>query len=99
MRNRLISINEKNVDYLSFEYYNQKGQKDFSPDKKSMLRFIKTASEITLTDKQKMYFDEFFINGKSVNQIAEETGRHKSTVSREITRAKEKIKKYSDLYF
>lgn len=98
MRNQVINLNDINKDYLFYEYYRQNEHQTYNP-KKSMLKFIKTAAKITLTDKQKMYFNEFFINGKSVNQIALETGRHKSTVSRELTRVKNKLKKYSELYF
>ncbi|MDD5796820.1 MAG: helix-turn-helix domain-containing protein [Oscillospiraceae bacterium] len=98
MRNKVINLNDINNDYLFFEYYKENEHQSYNP-KKSMLKFIKKAAEITLTEKQKMYFNEFFVNGKSVNQIAAETNRHKSTVSREIKRVKQKLRTYSQLYF
>lgn len=64
-----------------------------------MLKFVKKTAEIALTEKQREYFTEFFINGKTVNEIAVEMGRNKSTVSRQISRVKQKLKTLTPLYF
>lgn len=98
MRNTLVNLNNENKDYLYYEFYKRNQGKTHNP-KKSMLKFIKTTAEITLTEKQKQYFNEFFINGKTVNEIALEMGRDKSTVSRQISRVKEKLKSLTPLYF
>lgn len=98
MRNTLVNFNDENKDYLYYEFYKRNQGKTHNP-KKSMLKFIAKSADITLTEKQKMYFNEFFINGKTVNQIAMEFGRDKSTVSRQITRVKQKLKSLTPLYF
>ncbi len=98
MQNRIININEINKDYIFYEYYLNSDVATHNP-KDSMIKFIKNAIAIALTDKQKMYFTEHFVNGKTVSEIAVETGRAKSTVSREITRAKNRIKSFAPLYF
>ncbi len=98
MRNTLVNFNEENKDYLYYEFYKRNQGKTYNP-KKSMLKFIEKTAEITLTEKQKMYFNEFFIKGKTVNQIALELGRDKSTVSRQISRVKQKLKSLTPLYF
>lgn len=98
LRNTVVNINDINKDYISYEFYKNNSGKIYNP-KKSMLKFIKAAAEITLTPLQKMYFEEFFIKGKTINEIALETGRHKSTVSRQVSRVKEKLRLCSKLYF
>lgn len=98
MRNNVINFNDINKDYLFYEYYINSDNKS-SNQKESMLRFLKNAIDIALTDKQKMYFIEYFLNGKSVKEIAQLTNRDASTVSRQITRSKERIRKFAPLYF
>lgn len=98
MQNRIIHITDKNEDLIFAKHYFNLDIATHNP-KNSMKKFIEKAIEITLTDKQKMYFTEFFIKEKTVSEIALETGRDKSTVSREITRAKNKIKRFAPLYF
>ncbi len=98
MRNSVINFNDINKDYLAYEYYIKSDKQSYNP-KESMIRFLKKAINIALTEKQKMYFTEYFLNGKSVNEIAFETGRDKSTVSREISRAKNRIRRFAPLYF
>ena len=98
MRNNVINFNDINNDYLIYEYYIN-SDANTSNQKESMLRFLKNAIDIALTDKQKMYFIEYFINGKSIKEIAEQTNRDTSTFSRQITRSKERIRKFAPLYF
>ena len=96
--NTVININDVNGDSLFYEYYNRNSGKSYNP-KKSMLKFLQKTIDIALSKKEKLYFTEHFINGKTVNQIAYEHGRHKSTVSREITKAKVNLREYVPLYF
>lgn len=97
MKNRLVRFNEVNQDYFYYDYFENKRCSSYNP-KKSMLKFIETATELALTPKQKLYFNERFISGKTVKQIAEETGRDPSTVSREIKRARVKLQRFTQLY-
>lgn len=98
MRNKVINLNDANKDYLYYEYYlNSNSQPN--NQKESMIKFLKKAIDIALTDNQKKYFMEYFINGKSVKEIALEANRDASTVSRQITRAKARIRQFAPLYF
>ena len=98
MANTVVNLNEVNSDYIFFEYYQQSNGETRNP-KKSMMKFLIKASEIALSKKQKFYFTEHYVKGKSVTEIAIESGRHKSTVSREITKARDKLRAFAPLYF
>ena len=47
-----------------------------------------------VSDKQRKRLIEYFINGKTLNEIAEEEGTHHSTVDESIKAGVKKIKKY-----
>ena len=98
MRNDVINLNDINKDYLFYEYYINSDAKT-SNRKESMLRFLNDVIDIALTDKQKRYFIDYFVNGKSIKEIAQKNNRDASTVSRQITRSKEIIRKFVPLYF
>lgn len=46
-----------------------------------------------LTEKQRRVLEDYYLNGKGVSQIARESGLNKSTVSRHLARAVEKLRR------
>ena len=51
------------------------------------------AMDEELTEKQRMYFDMYYLHGLTIVQIAQQQGVNKSTVSRSLIRAKRKLQK------
>lgn len=64
---------------------------DNSKQLEELRRALKKAMDSELTECQRRVVDEFFFNKKSVTVIADELGVNKSTVSRHLKRAKEKL--------
>lgn len=64
---------------------------DNSKQLEMLKRSLNKAIKSELTECQRIAVEEFFYNGKSVTQIALELGVNKSTVSRHLKRAKEKL--------
>ncbi len=52
---------------------------------------LKKAINSELTDCQKFAVEEFYFNNKTVTQISRELGVNKSTVSRHLKRARERL--------
>ncbi len=67
-----------------------------SGDNSRQLEHIKEnlnrAIEEELTDRQKQIVNMFFFDGLNLTEISAELGLNKSTVSRHLTRSKEKLK-------
>lgn len=57
-----------------------------------MKHALSDAIKTELTDRQQLMVTEFYFNGKSVTEIAKSYGLSKSTVSRHLTRARERLK-------
>lgn len=67
---------------------------DYSDNSKQIERLkisLKKAIDSELTCCQKRAVEEFYFNNKSITEIAIELGVNKSTVSRHLKRAKEKL--------
>lgn len=64
---------------------------DNSKHLESLKVSLRNAMDSELTDCQRRVVDEFFFHNKSVTEIAAELGVNKSTVSRHLKRAKEKL--------
>ncbi len=77
-------------DRLPIANYYSSG--DNSKKIEKMRKALETAIEAELTDRQRLMVTEFYFNGKNVTQIAKEYNLSKSTVSRHITRSKERLK-------
>ena len=50
--------------------------------------------ERELTERQRLFFTEYHVNGRSIQEIADLYGVSKSTVSRTISRANEKLVRF-----
>ena len=60
---------------------------------KILTNAVKSCVENGLTKKQKMYIDMYYYQSKKIPQIAKEVGVNKSTVSRSLNAAREKIRR------
>lgn len=72
------------IDYYSSGDNNKKLQR--------MRLALADAIKTELTDRQREMVTEFYFNGRSVTDIARSLGLSKSTVSRHLTRSKERLK-------
>ena len=57
-----------------------------------MKKALGQAINSELTDRQKQIVNEYYFNGSTVTQIAAKYGITKSTVSRHLTRSRERLK-------
>lgn len=57
-----------------------------------MKQALSKAIETELTDRQRMMVNEYYFNGVSVTDIALKYGLSKSTVSRHLSRSRERLK-------
>lgn len=57
-----------------------------------MKQALSEAIKTELTDRQRMMVTEFYYGGQSVTEIARNHGLSKSTVSRHLTRSRERLK-------
>ena len=57
-----------------------------------MKRSLEKAIKSDLTERQRQMVTEYYFDGKSVTKLAEEYGLSKSTVSRHLSRSREKLK-------
>lgn len=55
---------------------------------------LRQVMERELTEKQRRVVEDYYLKGKGITQIAREYGRNKSTVSRNLARAMEKLRRY-----
>jgi len=68
-------------------YGEESNTTDFSELKRSMKQIV----DNELTSVQREFMIEYYFNGKNIPQIAKERGINKSTVSRSLKVAREKI--------
>lgn len=58
-----------------------------------MKQALTKAIESELTERQKQMVNEFYFNGATVTAIAQKYGLSKSTVSRHLSRSRERLKR------
>ena len=82
-------IFELNANALQFKKWNEnEPEVDFVSHAKKCVLY---AIDKELTERQRQFFTLYFVEGKSMEHIANEMGVNKSTVSRTVTSAKKKI--------
>lgn len=92
-----LTCTEEMLDYLS--YISAKSGATNKDERLKMAEFIRTAMQIELTQRQRRCITEYYINGKSLKEIANELGlSSQSTVSYHISRGIKKIKKRVEYY-
>lgn len=69
-------------------YQGDSNQKQLERMRSALNKAIKTE----LTDRQRYILTEYYFNGRTMTDIAKEMGITKSTVSRHISRSKERLK-------
>ena len=57
-----------------------------------MKKTLSRAIETELTDRQKQMIDEYYFAGKTMTEIGKKYGISKSTVSRHLSRSRERLK-------
>ncbi len=62
-----------------------------STSNKQIIKFLREIINNDLTKTQKQYIIMYYMNNMKIHEIAHECGVNKSTVSRTITRAKNRI--------
>lgn len=91
MRTKILSFDEMK------EFIGQSDHKEDSNNKDEIKRAIKVmraAMQNELTDRQRECMELYFFSGVKEVEIAEMLGVNKSTVSRHISRGKNRLKKY-----
>jgi len=91
-KNRLISLNYQ-INDDSGDVYNMIEDKRFSPKQDINVKGILENS--CLTDLQKQYINMYYIEEKTLNEIAGEFNTTPQNINQTITRGIEKIKKFN----
>jgi len=92
MQNTPYSI-RNNETYGDMEAWTIAHAEDNENDIYRMKRNLRLAREQELTERQRQVLTMRFDRGMTVTQIAEELGLHKSSVSRTLTRARQRLYK------
>ncbi len=96
MLHKLVSLNEKNEQLLSYSEFNR--MEDNSDSRKAMKRLLRQAINNELTDKQRFCVCEHYFKNRSMKSIAEELGVNPSTVTRHIQNAQRRLKRVARYY-
>lgn len=98
---RTTNINERNsrfLEYQAFRWMMSPDEHDISFARKK----LKKAVNEELTTKQKEYIYAYYVECKTMEEIAAEKGVNKSTVSRTLKRARcrlQRVMKYTSIKF
>ena len=58
------------------------------------MKRVKAVISTELTELQRSVLMDYYISGRTIPQIAADRGVHKSTVSRTLRRAEDKLRRY-----
>lgn len=83
-------------DALAYDEYRSGGTN--YQELKRKLQLVYRAMEKELTPIQLRIFEEYYLNGRKMKDIAADLGVHPSTVTRHIRRARKKITHITDYY-
>lgn len=97
METKLIHLTSENMNRLFLGTQLNSGQTNEEARNK-MKRILYSALQSELTDKQRTCLVEHYLNGKKEKDIALEQNINPSTVSRHISKAKEKLKHIASYY-
>lgn len=65
---------------------------------RTVIRALRAAWQTALTQHQRIYMQEYYINRKTMQQIAAEYGVNKTTVWRTLRRARERLRSVLQFY-
>lgn len=85
-----LSLDDFTLSAAGFKAYNEGGSN--RADIRRMKKFINEAVKIELTEKQRRYLTEYYVDGKKMREIAEDYGVCESNISKTIKRAVSKLK-------
>lgn len=97
METKLIHITAENMNRLFMGTQLHSGKTN-EEARNRMKKILYSALQSELTDKQRTCLVEHYLNGKKEKDIALEQNLNPSTVSRHITKAKEKLKHIASYY-
>lgn len=92
-KEKKIDVVQFAQDRASYEYWFRKqfGAVEDEDSAKKISRLLSKAIEHELTDIQRAYFCRYYFEGLTMEEIAQDCGTNKSTVSRTIARARSRI--------
>lgn len=98
MRIQMLHLEEMDERYLVYEHYlNNKGETN-AKAREEMAKYLTKCIEHGLTEKQKICFTMIVLDARKQKDVAEELGLDQSTVSRHVSAAKRKLRKYSEFF-
>lgn len=97
MKTKIIHITPDNMNRLFFGTQKQGGHTN-EESRNKMKKILYSALQSELTDRQRNCLIEHYLNGKKEKDIAFEQNLNPSTVSRHITKAKEKLQHIASYY-
>lgn len=99
MKKILYEFNTAQDNYASFYHYNDNLYDD-NIDKINLIKNkIKYIIDIELTEKERNVINLYYNKNLTIPQISDILNKDKSTVSRNLNRAKNKIREYSKYLF
>ena len=96
MRHKLVGITNKNFRYVN--YWDSEGRDDNSDDRRRMAALLRKVMDDGLTEKQRYCLQEYYLNNRSMKNIASGLGVYPSTVTRHIQSAEKKLRKIAKYY-
>ena len=96
MRHKTKASPDYVFDSLSYDHYRSGGTN--YQELKSKLDLVYRAMDKELSPIQLRIFEEYYLNGRKMKDIAADLGIHPSTVTRHIRRARDKIAHIASYY-
>lgn len=83
----------KNYEFLEYKSYMEKIGGDNKEEYSRLMRNLRRAMREELTEKQLSSLERYYLDGLKMREIAEEQGVNVATVSRNVARGREKLKR------
>ena len=89
----MAGIQSKREHFNEYHYYLSRLGDDNSDSRRRLLRILRRAIREEITDKEWQAMEMYYVRQIKMTDIAEKLGVNVSTVSRNIKRGKEKLKR------
>jgi len=89
-------MDDKNEPLISYYLYNQGS--DNRPERERMKRILNRAIRYELTERQRTCLTKYYLEGMRMTEIARSLDLSKSTVSRHIKSATQKLRRVASYY-
>lgn len=90
---------DKYPDYVAYKSFLAGMCPSNDTERRMMINILKEGIKRDLTEKQRTYIIEYFINGKGMQDIGDEYHINKATVCRTIQRGMKKLRRVFSLAF